>query len=55
MKKNIIFILLFLLFKFSRSQINTALNKENGTENPKENFYPLLKKTILLKLYQTFN
>ncbi len=45
--KKIIFIgFINFLFALSYGQINTELIKKNVTENPKENFYPLMEKFL---------
>lgn len=47
MKKTIFILFLNFLFVFSYGQINTELIKKNVTENPKENFYPLMEKFLI--------
>ena len=44
MKTKFYFIFFILLFGSSFAQIDTDLIKKNVTENPTENFYPLLEK-----------
>lgn len=44
MKKNILILFFSFLFSLSLAQIDTDLIKKNVTENPNENFYPLLEK-----------